>query len=87
MSRERIRPPSYETVNLWGFALPGLSEFRTKTHVAGMLVGRDDAASAAIWVAAQLPPEVCKAMVESYIAAEKKTHDAIIEGLTAFFGR
>jgi len=50
-----------------------------------MLVTRDDAASAAIWAAASLPPEVCKAIVEAYIAEEKKLHDGVGAGLEAFF--
>lgn len=88
MPPERIRPPEFQTVNIWSFGLPALAEFQAKAHAKGMpKPGRDDAATAALWVAAQLPAEVCKAVVEAYIAAEKEHHDAIVAGLTALFRR
>jgi hypothetical protein len=88
MPRERLRPPDLQTVDIWGFALPALAEFATKAHAKGMpKPSRDDVASAAVWVCAQLPAEVCKAMVESYIAAEKEYHDEISRALEALFGR
>lgn len=88
MPRERTRPPDYETVNLWAFALPALAEFQTKAHAKGMpRPSRDDVASASVWAIAQLPPEVCKAMVEAYISAEKDHHDQIVAALDSFFRR
>ena len=75
-------------MNIWDFARPALAEFRTKAHAKGMpKPGRDDVASAAVWACARLPAEVCKAMVEAYIAAEKEHHDEISAALEALFGR
>lgn len=86
MARDRVRPPGLETVNLWAFALPGLAVIQDKAHAAGMpKPSRDDTASAMVWVAASLPPEVCKAMIEAYISAEKNAHDAIAAGLESLF--
>jgi hypothetical protein len=86
MARPRVRPDSHQTVNLWAFALPALEIFQEKAHAKGMpQPSRDDVASAAVWVAAQLPPEVCKSMIEAYIAAEKDAHEAVIAGLESLF--
>jgi hypothetical protein len=87
MARERVRPPEgFVTVNIWQFARPALAAIQENAHAKGMpRPSRDDTASAMVWVAAQLPPEVCKAMVEAYISAEKDAHDAIAESLEALF--
>ena len=86
MPRERTRPPAFETVNIWAFAQASLGEVQESAHAKGMPRPiRDDVASAAVWAMAQLPAEVCKAMIEAYIAAEKDAHDAICRGLEALF--
>lgn len=88
MARERSRPPGFETVNLWAFALPALTEVQENVHAKGMpRPTRDDVASAMVWVAAQQPPEVSKAVVEAYISAERDAHEAVARGLEAFFRR
>ena len=50
-----------------------------------MPISRDDAASAAVWIAAQLPPKVCKAMVEEYNAAERREHERACNALEVVF--
>jgi hypothetical protein len=88
MARESVRPPGFQTANIWGFALPALTDVIDNAHAKGMpRPTRDDAASAAVWVLAQLPPEVCKAFIEAYIAAEKEAHEAVAAALEAFFRR
>ena len=86
MARQRVRPDDYQTVNIWSFCAEALVACQVKTHAKGMpLPSRDDVASAAVWVMAQLPGEVSKAMIEAYIAAEKEFHDSICAALEAFF--
>jgi hypothetical protein len=86
MARPRERPPGHETVNLWSFALPALAEIQEKAQAKGMpKPSRDNVASAMVWTAASLPPEVCKAMIEAYIAAERDAHDEIAKALEVFF--
>jgi hypothetical protein len=89
MAREPDRPPGgFVTVNIYQFAQPALAALQGTIHAKGMpRPSRDDVASAMVWVAAQLPPEVSKAMVEAYISAEKDAHDAVASALTAFFRR
>jgi hypothetical protein len=88
MPREQGRPPGLQTVNIWTFASPALSAMQEKAHAKGMpRPSRDDVASAAVWLAAQLPAEVCKAAVEAYVAAEKEAHEAVAAGLEALFRR
>ena len=86
MPRESGRPPGHETVNIWTFAHPALADLQEKAHAAGMpRPTRDDVASATVWVASQLPPAVCKAMIESFIAAEKQAHEGVAVALEALF--
>jgi hypothetical protein len=88
MPREKARPQGGETVNIWLFALPALAQIQEKSHAKGMpRPSRDDAASAAVWAMALMPPEVCKATIEAFIAAEREAHSALAEALGAFFRR
>jgi len=86
MARERLRPPPLGTVDVYEFAAPQVVEFQEKVHAKGMpKPSRDDVMNAAVWSCSSLPAEVCKAMVEAYIAAEKRHHDQLTAALEAFF--
>lgn len=73
MARPRsTRSGGFNTVRLWEFAVRELPDLQDALLALGMQkAGRDDLASAFVWLAQRLPAPVVKSVVETYLAEER----------------
>lgn len=73
MARPRSpRAGDFQTARLWEFATRELPDLQDALLALGMQkAGKDDLASALIWLAQRLPPEMVKSLVEAYLAEER----------------
>lgn len=73
MARPRnLRSGKHQTARLWEFATRELLELHDALLALGMQkAGKDDLASALVWLAQRLPPEMVKSLIEAYLAEER----------------